>query len=187
MPDKNELDVKIASLEALLFIHGEPLSYARIASVLGFEEGEVPALAEELKKRLWQKEDSGLALICDGEKAQMMTKPEHHKLLEAFVKDQLSEDLTPASLETLAIVAYFGPISRARIEYQRGVNSIFILRNLILRGLVERFPDREHPQSYLYRPSFDFWRHVGVSASSDLPEYEKFKGLLDKFENQAPA
>jgi len=184
--EENDLNNKLASLEAMLFIHGEPISYERIASVLGFNKEEVPALAEELKKRLWERSDSGLALICDEDKAQLMTKPQFHKLLEVFVKDQLSEDLTPASLETLAIISYAGPISRARIEYQRGVNSIVILRNLMLRGLVERFPDPEHPQSFLYRPSFEFWRHIGVAKQSDLPEQEKFKDLLSKFENQTP-
>ncbi|MFH0890953.1 MAG: SMC-Scp complex subunit ScpB, partial [Candidatus Liptonbacteria bacterium] len=141
---KDNLNDKLAGLEAMLFIHGEPISYRRIAPILGFEEKEIPALAEELKKRLWERADSGLALIRDEDKVQLMTKPQFHKLLENFVKDQLSEDLTPASLETLAIIAYAGPISRARIEYQRGVNSIFILRNLMLRGLVERFPNPEH-------------------------------------------
>jgi len=185
--EDNNLDDKLAGLEAMLFIHGEPISYERIASVLGFEKGDVPGMAEELKRRLGERTDSGLALICDEEKAQLMTKPRFHGLLETFVKEQLSEDLTPASLETLAIISYAGPISRARIEYQRGVNSIFILRNLMLRGLVERFPDPEHPQSYLYRSSFEFWRHIGVSGKNALPEYEKFKDLLNKFENQTPA
>ncbi|MFH0890545.1 MAG: hypothetical protein V1856_00755, partial [Candidatus Liptonbacteria bacterium] len=60
------------------------------------------------------------------------------------------------------------------------------LRNLMLRGLVERFPNPEHPQSFLYRPSFEFWRHIGVPEQNELPEYEKFKDLLNKFENQSP-
>ena len=83
----------------------------------------------------------------------------------------------------MSIIAYFGPISRSRIEYQRGVNSSFILRNLILRGLVERFQDPESAHSFLYRPTFDFWKHLGVSRPGDLPEFEKFKGLLLQFES----
>ena len=64
---------------------------------------------------------------------------------KSFVKEELTEDLTPASLETLSIVAYLGPISRVRIEYLRGVNSSVILRSLMIRGLIERFADPEHP------------------------------------------
>src|SRR5947209_213136 len=109
-------DQKLASLEALLFIHGEPLSYKKIEAVLGLEKGEGEKLAEEIKRKL---EDGGrgLQLVSDREKVQLATKPEFNKILEDFVKEELTEDLTPASLEALAIVAYLGPISRAKIEY----------------------------------------------------------------------
>src|SRR3989344_9385858 len=119
-------DDKLAELEALLFIHGEPLTLKKISAVLGLEKKEVEQIIEEIKKQL-ETDSRGLTLVSDGEKIQLATKPQFGKILEDFVKEELSEDLTPASLETLSIVAYFGPISRARIEYVRGVNSIFIL------------------------------------------------------------
>ncbi len=175
---------KLAALEALLYLHGEPLALKRIAAILDISEADAKSLAEELSSALADAK-RGLALVRDGEKVQLATKPIFHNILESFVKEQLTEDLTPASLETLSIVAYFGPISRARIDYQRGVNSTFILRSLLLRGLVERFPDPERAQSYLYRASFDFWRHVGVEKAEDLPDYQKFKQLLVQFESQA--
>ena len=173
---------KLAELEALLFIHGEPLPLAKAGRMLGVPEEELAALASELAGNL-ESADRGLALLRDSEKLQLVTKPAFHKLLESFVRGELSEDLTPASLETMSIIAYFGPISRSRIEYQRGVNSSFILRNLILRGLVERFQDPESAHSFLYRPTFDFWKHLGVSRPEDLPEFEKFKGLFLQFES----
>lgn len=174
---------KLASLEALLFIHGEPLSYKKIESVLGFAKGEAEPIAAELKKRL---EDAGrgLQLVADKEKIQLATKPAWSKLLEDFVKDELTEELTPASLEALAIVAYLGPISRAKLEYLRGVNSIVILRSLMIRGLVERIPDPEHPSGFLYRPTFELMKHLGVAGEKELPEYEKFQELLKVFEAQ---
>jgi len=177
------LDKKLASLEALLFIHGEPLTYKKIESVLGLEKGESEQLIAELKKRL---EDGarGLQLVSDKEKAQLATKPDFNKILEDFVKEELTEDLTPASLEALSIVAYLGPISRAKLEYLRGVNSIVILRSLMIRGLVERLPDPEHPSGFLYRPTFDLMKHLGMAAKEDLPEYEKFQELLKIFETQ---
>jgi segregation and condensation protein B len=173
----------LAALEAVLFIHGEPISKKKIGKVLGLAEEDIAAAISALEEKL-RGENRGLTLLSDGDKVQLITKPEFHKILENFVKSELSEDLTPASVETMAIIAYFGPISRARIEYQRGVNSVFILRNLMLRGLVERFPDPEHAQSFLYRPTFEFWRHIGVNRKEDLPEYQKFKDLLDRFEAQ---
>ncbi len=176
---------KLAALEALLYMHGEPLSKKRIDVLLGLGPEEVDGLLDAFTEKLASSE-RGLALVRNEDKVQLVTKPRFHALLESFVKEQLTEDLSPASLETLAIVAYFGPISRVRIDYQRGVNSTFILRSLLLRGLIERFPDPEHPQSILYRASFEFWRHLGMEKPEDLPDYAKFRELLSQFESQNP-
>ena len=155
----DENNTKIAELEALLFLHGEPLSHKKIAAVLDIDEAQCPALIDELKKGL-EADDRGLHIVSDREKVQLATKPAMGKLLEEFVKEELTEELTPASLESLAIIAYLGPISRAKIEYLRGVNSIVILRSLMLRGLVERLSDPEHPSGFLYRVTFDFMKHL---------------------------
>ena len=171
----------IAALEAFLFIHGEPMSYQKIAAVLGVEKEEAESLVAELKKRL-EGEDRGLQLVSDREKVQLATKPEFNSILENFVKEELTEDLSPASLEALSIIAYLGPIARARIEYLRGVNSMLILRSLMLRGLVERYPDPEHAASFLYRLTFDAMKHLGVQQKEDLPDHAKFQELLKVFE-----
>ncbi|MDE2019503.1 MAG: SMC-Scp complex subunit ScpB [Patescibacteria group bacterium] len=175
------LEKKLASLEALLFIHGEPLSFKKIEAVLELPAGECEILIEELKKRL-EESARGLQLVADREKVQLATKPEFNLILEDFVKEELTEDLTPASLEALSIVAYLGPISRAKIEYLRGVNSMVILRSLMIRGLVERFPDPEHPASYLYQPTLELMKHLGIAEKEHLPEYAKFQELLKVFE-----
>jgi len=174
---------KLAELEALLFIHGEPLTFKKIAAVLDVDAAAAQSLIGELKKKL-ESAERGLALLLDDEKVQLVTKPQFGKIIEKFVKEELSEDLTPASLEALAIAAYFGPISRSRIEYLRGVNSVFILRSLLLRGLVERFPDPARPNAFLYKPTFDFLKHLGLEGKENLPEHEKFQSLLKAFENQ---
>ncbi len=181
--NENSYDKKLASFEALLFIHGEPLTYKKIESVLELKKGEAEQLADGFKKRL-EETGSGLQLVSDKEKVQLATRPEFNKIVEDFVKDELTEDLSPASLEALAIVAYLGPISRAKLEYLRGVNSIVILRSLMIRGLVERLPDPEHPSGFLYRPTFDLMKHLGLAAKEDLPEYVKFQELLKVFEAQ---
>jgi segregation and condensation protein B len=178
------LEQKLGSLEALLFIHGEPVSYKKIESVLGLEAGECEALVAEMKKRL-ETGERGLQLVLGGEKAQLATKPEFNVIVENFVKEELSEDLTPASLEALSIIAYLGPISRPRIEYLRGVNSLTILRTLMMRGLVERVPDTEHPGGYLFQATFDLMRQLGLQGKEDLPDYAKFQELLKVFEPHA--
>ena len=175
------LEKKLAALEALLFIHGEPVTYKKITAVLDIEKEEAEALAGELKKRL-EDPARGLQLVSDREKVQLATKPEWNTILESFVREELTEDLSPASLETLSIIAYLGPISRTRIEYLRGVNSSVILRSLMIRGLIERFPDPEHSASFLYRLTFDAMKHLGIQQKEDLPDFSKFQELLKVFD-----
>lgn len=177
---------KLAELEALLFIHGEPLAVKKARTILDIKPEEFDSVVAELKKRL-EDEGRGLALVEDGEKIQLVTKSKFGKILESFIKEELSEDLTPASLEALALIAYFSPISRARLDYLRGVNSTFILRSLLLRGLAERFPDPDRQNAFLYRSTFDLLRHLGLEKKENLPDFEKFQSLLKAFEAQQEA
>lgn len=177
---------KLAKLEALLFIHGEPIEITKIEKILELVGGEgeylVLSFAEGLKN-----DDRGLRVIFDGEKVQLVTKSEFSKVLEDFIKEELSADLTPASLEALSIISYLGPISRSRLEYLRGVNSMFTIRSLMLRGLISRFQDPKRANAYLYRPSFDLIKHLGLGRVEDLPEFDKFNSLVKKFENAQEA
>ncbi len=167
-----------AAAEALLFAHGEPLEIKKIAKLINIEEEKVKIALKELEEKL-KSDDRGLRLIFLGEKAQLATKPEFSVFLENFIKEEFKEDLTPATLETLSLIAYFGPISRAKIDYFRGVNSSFILRNLLIRGLVERASDSEGERGYLYQLSLDCLKHLGISKIEDLPEYQKFKKIFE--------
>lgn len=175
--NQETFEKKLGELEALLFIYGEPLPRKKAEKTLDVSKVELDSLIEEFGKRL-SAEDRGLNLMTDNEKIQLVTKPQFGKFLEHFVKAELSGDLTPASLETLSIILYLGPVSRGEIDYRRGVNSSFTLRNLLLRGLIEKSSDKEHQGSYLYQASFDLLKHLGITKKEELPEYEKFKSLL---------
>jgi segregation and condensation protein B len=179
----NELNKnkKLAELEALLFIYGEPISFKKISEVLEITEDDALKLVEDFKESL-EGENRGLTLLFSEEKIQIGTKPEFSSILEKLIKHEISEDLTPASLETLALILYFSPLSRSKIEYHRGVDSSFILKSLLLRGLIERYPDPQMPNAYLYVPSFNLLRYLGISKKENLPDYEKFNELNKKFE-----
>jgi segregation and condensation protein B len=167
----------LAKIEALLFIYGEPIDIKKLAKILGLKESEVKdglgALEQELSRS-----ERGLVLIQDKNKVQLATKPEFSKLLEEITKQEFSETLTPAALETLSIISYAGPITRADIEYIRGVNSSFTVRSLLMRGLIEREVDPKRANAYIYSASFDLLRHLGLSNNEDLPEYQKYKDLV---------
>ena len=166
----------VAALEALLFVHGDPLEVKKIASVLKTTEQEVEAAISGLIEYLQQAE-RGLMLVRQESRVQLATKPAFSSLVEYLGKDEFEEKLTPAALETLSLIAYLGPISRARVDYLRGVNSSYSVRNLLMRGLVEKSTDPQTPHVVAYRVSFDLLKHLGVSSIEDLPDYQKYKAI----------
>ncbi len=167
----------VAALEALLFLHGEPMSQQVIARLLQLSVAQVHEIISALQEEL-KKSERGLSLLEKGESYMLITKPQFAPFLESFVKDSLKEELTPSAVETLSLVAYFGPITRAQIDYIRGVNSSFMLRNLLVRGLVER---TSKGNAYVYEVTTDFLTHLGVSRIQDLPQYEEYQATRKNF------
>ncbi len=111
----------------------------------------------------------------------LATAPEAGPLLERIAKEERSKDIGKAGLETLAIILYRGPVTRAEVDYIRGVNSTFILRHLTVRGLVERIPNPEDSRSFLYRPTFELLSFLGITSIEELPEYASIMSQLDEF------
>lgn len=175
---------KIAEIEALLFQYGEPLEIKKMAKLLEIKEEDCRNRLQALETEFKQSPNRGLMILNDGAKAQLVTKPELQNITEALVKEEFKEELTPAALETISIVAYLGPVPRMTVDFVRGVNSSFILRNLLMRGLVEREPNPKRRNVYDYRVSFDFLKHVGLGKIEELPEYGKYSNALKQFEIQ---
>src|SRR3989338_5397877 len=172
-----------AKLEALLFIYGEPMDIKKIDKILAVKEAEVEEALNVLEENLKQ-DIRGLFIIRDKNKVQLATKPEFSEFLKEIAKQEFAEPLTPAALETLAIVAYTGPVTRADIEYVRGVNSSFILRALLMRGLIERQTDSKRANAYLYSASFELLRQFGLDKNENLQDYAKYKELVKHFHEQ---
>ncbi|MBN2198068.1 SMC-Scp complex subunit ScpB [Candidatus Wolfebacteria bacterium] len=181
--NKNQENI-LAALEAILFAYGEPIEIKRFVEIFknNFKikpaefEKKIKNALEELRQK-YKTEDRGLNLVFLDNRVQLVTKPEFIPLLENFIKEEFKENLTPASVETLSLITYMGPLSRAQIDYYRGVNSSFILRSLTIRGLIDRQTDPKRANVYLYRPSFDLLKYLGISKIEELPEYEKFKNI----------
>jgi segregation and condensation protein B len=169
-------------IEALLFVHGEPMEIKKISAVIKADPDAVRAGIAELETNL---RDRGLSVISHGDRVELVTKPEFATLIEEVIKKEFNEALTPAALETLSIIAYAGSIARNTIDYIRGVNSSFIIRALLIRGLIERAPDPERAHTYLYGPSFECLRHLGVANATSLPDFEKYHSLIEKLKSGA--
>ena len=167
------------AIEAILFINGDPVSFRTLANRLACssEEAEAAcgALQEEFRAR-----HAGLALVMNAGSVQLATSADLASVVESFVKRDTDENLTPAALETLSVISYLGPVSRPEVEYVRGVNSAFIIRNLLMRGLVEKEGDR------LYRASASLLHYLGIQRVADLPAYEEHHRLLEEHRSQKP-
>jgi len=172
-----------AIIEALLFIHGEPLSFSKLAKLTKKSENEIKESATFLTASL-KDENSGLFLLENDDSLELSTKPEFSSFIEDLIKDDFESNLSPASLEALTIISYLAPISRAEIDYIRGVNSSFMLRSLLLRGLISRKPDPKRSYIYLYEPTFNLLKFLGISSVKDLPNYEKYHNLLKTYQEK---
>jgi segregation and condensation protein B len=118
-----------------------------------------------------------------GDMVSLATLPEASDMIDRMVKEEREKELGKAGLETLSIVLYHGPLTRSAVDHIRGVNSTFIIRNLLIRGLVEKVENPKDQRSFLYRPTLDLLRYLGVSRVEDLPSYEETRAELEGFLN----
>jgi len=171
-----------SKIEAVLFWKAEPVSVKKLSAILEISEEKV---REELRQLRADLEGRGLGLVETDDEVSLGTAGECSDIIDRLAKDDLSRDLGKAGLETLSIILYQGPVSRSDIDYIRGVNSQFILRNLLIRGLVERVVKPQDSRSFLYKPSLELLSLLGISRIGDLPEYEQVRREIEAFKNSA--
>lgn len=119
-------------------------------------------------------------LIETTEEIQLVTCPELAPIIEAMRKNELKADISKAGAETLAIILYQEPISRAEIDRIRGVNSSFILRNLLIRGLVERSSNKNR-SGYVFTISPTLLAYLGITEKHQLPDFSTIANALEQF------
>lgn len=166
-------------IESLLFISGKPLTIKKIAELIGgkVKPAEVKKAVEELVKD-YQERSGGVMITASGDKVQMTTSGATTAVIQNFIKDETTGELTKPSIEALTIIAYRGPVSKLELERIRGINCSLILRNLMLRGLIEEKKDpRKHEACY--NITINFLKHLGMSQVEDLPDYVKLHSNED--------
>ena len=186
MTESQTLDVALAelrpALEALLIVADQPLDVATLASAAGHP---VVAVEEELTglAREYDEEGRGFELRNVAGGWRYYTREEFATVVEGFVLDGQQARLTQAALETLAVVAYKQPVSRARVSAIRGVNVDGVMRTLLTRGLVEEAGhDGEHGAT-LYRTSGFFLERIGITSLDELPELAPYLPDMDDLED----
>lgn len=159
----------ITSLETILFVAGKPLSTKAMAKVLDISTDEVSQILTDLKIK-YNAESSGIWLIENNSEWQLISNPNEKEVAEKFVKIEISGELTKPQLETLTVISYCGPITKPELETLRGVNCSLILRNLLLRGLID---EHEVDGGLLpaYSVTLEYLRFLGLASVTELPDY----------------
>jgi segregation and condensation protein B len=163
----------IQSIEAILFATSEPQTFKSLAERLQSTQEEVQQALQELSARF---EGHGIMLVIHENTATLVTKPEQSALIETIRKDELQKELSKASSETLAIIAYHPGVTKAEIEFIRGVNASYSLRALQMRGLIEY---QGAGRSVTYHPTVEMLEFFGVSSVEGLPNYAETKQKID--------
>lgn len=157
-------------VESLLFVAPEPVKVSTLADALEESSERIEAALSEL---IAGQALRGVRVQRLGERVQLVTAPEATAAIERFLGLDLTTRLSPAALETLAIIAYKQPVTRAQIDELRGVASDGVLRTLIHRSLVEQGERLEQAgRPFQFRTTFDFLQHFGLQSLEELPALE---------------
>src|SRR4051794_32927579 len=167
--DRPALELTEVALEGLLFVAERPLARREIAALAGVDRETVDARLGDLEVSLGER---GIRLVVDGDRIELASAPEAGALVARYVGADAIR-LSPASLETLAIVAYRQPVTRAAIERIRGVDSDYTVRSLLHRRLIVELGRSDAPgRPFLYGTSFEFLERFGLTSLEDLPPLE---------------
>ena len=175
----NKLKSQILSV---LFVSSKPVSIKELAGVLEVsEENLKTAVAELVSENL----HSGIIVLAHDNKLQLSSNPDNSAVVKKFLSLELREKLTDAALETLAIILYKQPVSKAEIENIRGVNSQYTLRHLLIRGLIEKVASPTDKRMQLYKTTLEFMQHLGIKDIHELPDFEELTKNIS-LPDQAP-
>ena len=167
-----------ASLEAMLFAYGEPLSAARLAQALDSDEDTITRVLRDMA-RDYEAKDRGLCLLQLEGNWQLATKSQYRQPVQKVLDTRRATPLSGAALETLAVIAYNQPVSRSFIEQVRGVDSSSSVSNLLEKGLIEEAGRLDLPgRPVSFRTTDGFLRCFGLSSLEDLPDPHGGAGSL---------
>jgi segregation and condensation protein B len=166
----NDLSSKI---ESILFVSNKPVTIKTLAKLLNVPEAEVRTAGDAL---IEARKNSGVVVLSTGNNYHMATHKDNTELVKQFLNTDLRERLTDATIEVLGIIAYRQPIAKSEIEAIRGVNSQYSIRQLLMRGLVEKVPG--DGRSAYYQVTTEFLQHLGLTSVNDLQDFNQLVGQI---------
>ena len=172
MIDQKEIQQNLnQNLEAILFVSSKFLKKSSLIKILNCSNDELEVAINNLRAQ-YKERQSGIDIMQDGDRVQMITSVATSELIKQYLKDERTGELSRPSLETLSIIAYRGPVTKVEIEMIRGVNCSLILRNLMIRGLIIERQDKKKGVA-VYQVTFEFMQHLGISELKELPDFDK--------------
>lgn len=173
-----------SQLEAVLFQQAEPMSRAKLQEILDATKEDLDMALHTLETALGSR---GIRLLLVGDHVELVTAPDVSSIITKLRDKELQQELGRAASETLSIILYRSPISRAEIEYVRGVSCAFVLRNLLIRGLIERIPSADNARIMLYQETPSLLASLGVTKKDDLPDYTTLADDLNAHTRAMPS
>lgn len=160
-------------LEGLLYVQGDlGLTLDQVSDILELSLEDAKKLVYELKMS-YEKEDRGLRINYLGNTFKLTTRKEHKKYYTKLLEDENRNTLSNAALEVLAIIAYNEPITRIEVDNIRGVESSYVIRKLVAKGLIKENGKSDLPgRPILYKTTNDFLDYFGLSSKEELPKIE---------------
>ena len=171
----------LGMLEGLLFVVGdEGITLDSICKIMEITETEAKDLLKKLKEK-YESEESGIRISFLGDAFKLTTKPEHKEFYKKLVNDPANNTLSASALETLAIIAYNGPLTRVEIDELRGVDSSYIVRKLLAQDLIKISGKSDLPgRPNIYEVTKYFLDYFGLATINDLPKLDKVETLEDE-------
>ena len=171
----NRLDKLMKTIESILFAVGDVITVDELASAAGIPFEAAKAAVCELQNQ-YDQQERGFEIAAIGDGYQMRTREMYYEFVRKAVGDRAKKNLSPAALETLAIIAYNQPIIKSAIEHVRGVNSDAAVSTLLERGLIEDVGRLDAPgRPILYATTNEFLRSFSLESLSDIPQMDELK------------
>lgn len=163
-------------IEALLFYRNEPVSITWLSRYLGISKNNTK---EEVEGMLSFYENRGIEIIITDDEVSLVTSRAFSELINTIEEQEEEKELSKQALETLSIILYKNEVTKPEIDFIRGVNSVYILRNLMIRGLVDKKVNSKDRRSPLYVPTIDLLSFLGINRIEELKNYDEFKKKLE--------
>ncbi|MBN2483866.1 MAG: SMC-Scp complex subunit ScpB [Candidatus Omnitrophica bacterium] len=164
-------------LESFLFVNERPIEVKELAEILGVEKKLIQQNLDELIQE-YARRDAGMCIVPVAGGYQMCSQPHNEEWVRKMFQQKNKQKFSSAALETLAIISYKQPITRAEIEAIRGVNVDGVVRNLLELGLIKEAGRKEVPgRPFLYVTTRRFLEYFGLNSLHDLPNIEEFSGF----------